>query len=159
MGIVTVNENQTIAPFVSLDEAVLRIHRKWERVVDAEHRTHTARIECGMDLVALRARIEAGEAGGISWWNWYALKFTRDRRDTERVMAIASAANPAAAHEAEKAATRQRMQAFRARTGAQSQCAPEQERKSAPGAARSGGHVGRAWCGQPHCREFMTQNC
>ena len=68
MGIVTVNENQTIAPFVSLDEAVLRIHRKWERVVDAEHRTHTARIECGMDLVA-KVRLELRAPGGM----WGAL--------------------------------------------------------------------------------------
>jgi hypothetical protein len=107
-----VNE-QTVAPFISLDEAVLRIHRKWERVVDAEHRTYTARIECGMDLVALRARIEAGEAGAVSWWDWYTLKFTRSRADAEKVMAIASAANPQAAHEAEKAAARERMRTLR----------------------------------------------
>ena len=121
------SEQQTVAPFVSLDETVLRIHRKWERVIDTQQKAHSARVECGVALLALRARIEAGEAGEISWWSWYALKFTRDRRDAERVMAIASAENPQAAHEAEKAATRQRMQAFRAKTGAQARCAPEPE--------------------------------
>jgi len=121
------SEQQTVTPFVSLDEAVLRIHRKWDRVIDTQQKAHSARVECGMELLALRARIEAGEAGQINWWNYYQQKFTRDRRDAERIMAIASAENPQAAHEAEKAATRQRMQAFRARTGAQARCAPEQD--------------------------------
>jgi hypothetical protein len=120
------NEQQTVAPFISLDAAVLRIHQKWQRVVDTQQKAHSARVECGMELLALRARIEAGEAGEVSWWNWYQQKFTRDRRDAERIMAIASAENPQTAHEAEKAATRQRMQALRAsRTGAQTQCAPD----------------------------------
>jgi hypothetical protein len=131
-GAFVVMTEQTITPFVSLDEAVLRIHRKWERVVDAEHRTRTARIECGIELMALRARIEAGEAGKIGWWEWYQQKFTRDRRDAERIMAIASAENPQAAHEAEKAATRKRMQRLRARTGAQTQCAPGPEPEILP---------------------------
>jgi hypothetical protein len=79
-------EQQTVTPFISLDEAVLRIHRKWERVIDAQQKVHSARVECGMDLLALRARIETGEAGAISWWNWYQQKFTRSRASTRRVM-------------------------------------------------------------------------
>jgi hypothetical protein len=123
------NERQ-VTPFVSLDEAVLRIHRKWQRVVDAQQKAHSARVECGVALLALRARIETGEAGQVTWWAWYETKFTRDRRDAEKVMAIAATENPQAAHEAEQAATRQRMQALRAsRTGAQSQCAPEPEER------------------------------
>jgi hypothetical protein len=114
----------SVVPHLSLDEAVLRVHRKWERVVDTQQKAHSARVECGIELLALKSRIEAGEAGPISFWDWYQIKFTRDRRDAERVMAIASAENPEAAHEAEKAATRERMRALRARTGAQAQCAP-----------------------------------
>jgi hypothetical protein len=127
---VTMTEQQTIAPFVSLDEAVLRIHRKWERVVDAEHRTQTARIECGMELVALRARIEAGEAGAITWWSYYEQKFTRSRADAEKVMAIASAANPQQAHEAAKARNAEINRAYRQR---QQQPSRSREREPEPG--------------------------
>jgi hypothetical protein len=41
------NDKQTVVPFISLDEAVLRIHRKWERVVEAQQKEHSARVECG----------------------------------------------------------------------------------------------------------------
>ena len=126
----TMTEQQTITPFVSLDEAVLRIHRKWERVVDAEHRTRTARIECGMELVALRARIEAGEAGAITWWSYYEQKFTRSRADAEKVMAIASAANPQQAHEAAKARNAEINRAYRQR---QQQPSRSREREPEPG--------------------------
>jgi hypothetical protein len=123
------NDNQTIAPFVSLDDVVLRIHRKWERVVDAEHRTQAARVECGMELVALRARIEAGEAGAITWWSYYEQKFTRSRADAEKVMAIASAANPQQAHEAAKARNAEINRAYRQR---QQQPSRSREREPEP---------------------------
>lgn len=106
---------QSVVPFFSLDEAVLRIHRKWERVVDAQQKAHSARVECGMELLALRARIEAGEAGAVSWWEWYPTKFTRSRQDAEKVMAIASAANPEQADAAAKARNAEINRAYRQR--------------------------------------------
>jgi hypothetical protein len=109
------NDQQAITPFVSLDEAVLRIHRKWERIVEAEQKTQSARIECGMRLLELRARIETGEAGKITWWQWYEQKFARSRADAEKVMAIASDANPQAANEAAKARNAENNRAYRQR--------------------------------------------
>jgi hypothetical protein len=109
------NETQNLIPFVSLDEAVLRIHRKWERVVEAEQKANSSRVECGIELLALRARIEDGEAGAISWWNYYEKKFTRSRQDAEKVMAIASAANPEQAHAVAKARNAEINRAYRQR--------------------------------------------
>jgi hypothetical protein len=104
------NDTQPIVPFISLDEAVLRVYKKFQHVVRmhgnfiaAQGGLHAARIECGMELLALRTRIEAGEAGQISWWAWYETKFTRSRQDAEKIMALASEANPQAAYEAAKA--------------------------------------------------------
>jgi len=120
----------SIASFVSLDEAVVDIHKEFQRVVDARGKLVAARIRCGVKLLALKARIEAGEAGVIDWWAWYDTKFARDRRDAERVMAIAAAQNPEAAHEDEMAATRERMRALRARPVSSSR-----ERKHRPSAS------------------------
>jgi hypothetical protein len=105
----------SVAPFVTLTEAVADIHREFQRVVDAHEKHVAARIRCGVKLLALKARIEGGEAGDVGWWAWYSTKFARDRRDAERVMEIADAQDSEAAHEAEKAATRERMRALRAR--------------------------------------------
>jgi hypothetical protein len=107
--------DQQITRFVSFDESVLRIHRKWERIVEAEQKTQSARVECGIELMALRVRIEAGEAGKITWWQWYEQKFTRSRADAEKVMAIASDANPQAAYEAAKARNAEINRAYRQR--------------------------------------------
>jgi hypothetical protein len=134
------NEAQNLTPFISLDEAVLRIHRKWERVVDAEQKAQSTRIECGVALLALRARIEAGQAGKITWWEWYEQKFTRSRADAEKVMAIASEANPQAAYEAAKArnaeinrAYRQRQRNFsRSRERDQDEAQADERRQSEP---------------------------
>jgi hypothetical protein len=127
--------SHAVVPHRTLDQLVLDIHKKFRRTIEAHEKFKAARIECGRDLLELRRRIEAGEAGKIiSWWEWYESKFTRDRRDAERVMAIAAAEDPVAAHEAEKAATRERMRALRARpvpvrgsrpSGAHWSCAPE----------------------------------
>jgi hypothetical protein len=125
-------EQQPVTPFISLDAAVLRIHQKWQRVVDTEQKARSARVECGMELLALRARIEGGEAGEISWWSYYEQKFTRSRADAEKVMAIASAENPQAAHEAAKAKNAEINRAYRQRNFSRSrerepEPEPEQE--------------------------------
>ena len=120
----------SIVPCASLDEAVVDIHKEFQRVVDAHGKLMAARIRCGVKLLALKARIEAGEAGAIGWWAWYDTKFARDRRDAERVMAIAAAQNPEAVHEEEKVATRERMRVLRARPVSRSR-----ERKHRPSAS------------------------
>ena len=116
------NEAQNLTPFISLDEAVLSVHKKFQHVVRmqgnfiaARGSLIAARIECGMELLALRARIETGEAGQIGWWEWYEQKFTRSRADAEKVMAIASDANPQAAYEAAKARNAEINRAYRQR--------------------------------------------
>jgi hypothetical protein len=120
-------EQQTVTPFVSLDDAVLRIHHKWQRVIDAQQKAQSARVECGIELLALRARIEAGEAGEISWWSFYERKFTRSRADAEKIMAIASEANPQAAHEAAKARNAEINRAYRQRKQANTPAHRERE--------------------------------
>jgi hypothetical protein len=108
-------EQQTVTPFISLDDAVFRVHRKWDRAFDAYVKFTAARLECGTELLALRARIEAGEAGEVRWWNWYKQKFTRSRADAEKIMAIASSMNPELAHAAAKARNAEINRAYRQR--------------------------------------------
>jgi hypothetical protein len=78
------------------DESVLR------------DRFDSKRLEAGRRLLALRARIEAGEAGAISWWSFFDkhLLSLRSRSDAEKIMAVASAEDPEGA--AEEAARRNR---------------------------------------------------
>jgi len=125
----TMTEQQTITPFISLDDAVLRVHRKWEQAFNAFTKFTAARIECGAELLALRARIEAGEAGEISWWEWYQQKFTRSRADAEKLMAIASNMNPELAHAAAKARNAEINRAYRQR---QQQPSRSREREPEP---------------------------
>jgi len=64
-------------------------------------RFNSKRLEAGRRLLALRARIEAGEAGAISWWAFFDkhLLPLRSRSDAEKIMAVASAENPESAAE------------------------------------------------------------
>jgi hypothetical protein len=102
---------------ISIDDLVFRAHKQFETVVSTQSKFFNARIECGRTLLELRQRIEAGEAGNIAWWAWYGEKFARSRRDAERVMDLASAENPVAAYEQEKAETRERVRAVREQKG------------------------------------------
>jgi hypothetical protein len=99
---------------LTLDEAVREIHSEFAKVLDGDKKAYRARIAAGQLLIALRKRIEAGEAGaGVNWWEWYASKFVRSRKDGEKVMRLAAADDPEAAAEEERAETRERVAAHR----------------------------------------------
>jgi hypothetical protein len=99
----------------TLDEMVSEIHRQFDEAMRCEKKAYSARIYTGQLLLELRARIEAGEAGdNINWWEWHEAKFVRSRRDAEKVMALAKADDPEAAHEQEKAKAREGMRQRRA---------------------------------------------
>jgi hypothetical protein len=105
----------------TLNEMVNEIHRQFAEAMRCDKKAYSSRIYAGQLLLELRARIEAGEAGdGVNWWDWYATKFVRSRKDAEKVMRLAREDDPEAAHEEEKAAQRQRMNQLNAeRRGAQ----------------------------------------
>jgi hypothetical protein len=74
----------------------------------------SARLEIGLMLVELRERIEAGEAGDRDWWAWCRNHLAdRSRKDIERLLAIASSDDPAAALEAQRAKSRTGMARLR----------------------------------------------
>jgi len=104
MSVVQLRQQQT------LDEAVREIHRQFAEEQSSKKKAYRHRLRAGEMLLALRKRIEAGEAGvNMSWWDWYESKFVRSRRDAEKVMALAQADDPEAALENERAANRERM--------------------------------------------------
>jgi hypothetical protein len=101
-----------IAP---LEAAIESIHKKFAAAIDSDNKARKYRIEAGKELLQLRARIEAGEAGvGVQWWQWYESKFVRSRRDAERVMALARDADPDAALERERERNREHQRSSRA---------------------------------------------
>ena len=74
----------------------------------------SARIKAGQLLLELKRRFDAGEmAPADNWWKWYEKNIKRTRRDGEKVMALARAEDPEAAHEEEKAAARAGMRKSR----------------------------------------------
>lgn len=73
-------------------------------------------LQAGWRLLALRERVEAGEAGQISWWDYFDTQFTghiKSRKYAERLMKWARADDPDAAREVDMAANRQRNRATR----------------------------------------------
>jgi hypothetical protein len=99
---------------ISIEDALRAIHAKFAEAERHDSKANDARLAAGRMLIALRKRIESGEVGEVGWWNWYESNFTRSRKDAEKVMRLASAEDPEAAVEAERAATRKRMQVRRA---------------------------------------------
>src|SRR5262249_13144772 len=85
-------------------------------VVSAESNLDKKRLAAGQRLLELRARIEAGEAGPISWWTFYEqdLARFRSRKDAEKLMRMAAADKPEAAFGAERVEAKERMQRHRA---------------------------------------------
>jgi hypothetical protein len=98
----------------TIDQMITELHKNFATEREAGNRADRARIRCGQLLLALRERIEAGEAGDVGWWDWYKANIARSRRDGERVMKIARDADPDAAAEAERAAARASMTKTRA---------------------------------------------
>lgn len=102
-----------VHPLISIADLVYRATQSWKAGDGLKEKLIASRIETGKTLLQIKARIEAGEQGQVRWWDWYGKQFARSRRDAERVMELASAPDPVAAHEVEKMADRERVRASR----------------------------------------------
>ena len=100
-------------------EEVHNIAARWAEADRTLAKGGSIRVEVGMRLLALRKRIEAGEAGkGTQWWPWVRDYIcTRTKRDMEKCMALARAEDPQAAAEMERINTRNSVRAHRQRSG------------------------------------------
>jgi hypothetical protein len=99
----------------TIERMVNEVHKNFASEREAGNRADRARIRAGQLLLALRERIEAGEVGpGVEWWDWYGANITRTRRDANKVMKLARAADPEAAAETERTEARDRMAKHRA---------------------------------------------
>src|SRR5262249_50310562 len=78
------------------------------------------RLAAGLRLLELRERVEAGEAGDASWWEYYDkhLSTYRSREDAEKLLAIASAEDAGAAAEEERRKACESMAEMRKRRAA-----------------------------------------
>jgi hypothetical protein len=136
----TSKSGDTVEPSVqSLAARVTEIERRLIYADEAVERAISCRVQAGKLLLALRARIEAGEAGqGVSWWQWYGEHFDRSRRDGQRLMALASSPDPEAAAAEERAKTRAQVAQHRKQAARHTVCrteptaAPEPEPTVAP---------------------------
>jgi hypothetical protein len=101
---------------LSLKESVVEINKKFTQEADSNNKADRCRLAAGRMLLDLRKRIESGEAGSVNWWAWYeSQSFVRSRKDAEKVMAIARAAEPVAAEEIARAKNAAHQQAHRER--------------------------------------------
>jgi hypothetical protein len=96
----------------TIAQTVRRIEVSFDKIKQYSEKADQYRISAGKQLVELKVRIEAGEAGkGVKWWAWYAENFNRTRRDAQRVMALANADDPEKAAEEERTKARDGMAA------------------------------------------------
>src|SRR5262249_28893465 len=88
----------------SLDELVTEIRGLMYDITSIESRLTKKRVIAGQRLLELRTRIEAGEAGDVTWWDYYDkhLSSFRYRKDAEKLLKIAAAENPEEASEAQR---------------------------------------------------------
>jgi hypothetical protein len=103
---------------MTLDEAILSIDKKWNRLDEAVTKAKDARLAVAMELRALKERIENGENGdicAIDWWGWYESKFRRSRSEAEKLLAIAGADDPPAALERVREQSNARKKTYRER--------------------------------------------
>ena len=100
----------------SIELLVVEIRGLMLDVESAESNLGKKRLVAGQRLLELRHRVEAGEAGDASWWDFYDqhLAQFRTRKDAERLMRMAASDGAEAAFEAERTEARERMQKHRA---------------------------------------------
>jgi hypothetical protein len=67
------------------------------------------RITAGMKLLEVQQRVQAGEAGVITWSAWIKANLNRSTRDVQKCIALARSANPQAALERERQVRREGM--------------------------------------------------
>jgi hypothetical protein len=91
-----------------------KINALFDRAAKADGKAETYRISAGQELAKARDRVEAGEAGEITWTSWCADNIRRSEGDIRKVLAIANAADPAKALAAERQRNRDAIARHRA---------------------------------------------
>jgi hypothetical protein len=109
---------QVIAIQKPIEKLVLEIRGHVHDAGRAENTCAKHQLQAGLRLLELRKRIEAGEAGEVSWWDWFDTQFTgyiKSRKYAEKLMKWARADDPEAAREADYEQQRAAKRAKRAR--------------------------------------------
>ncbi len=88
-----------------LDAHAKRAREYFAKVDRLEDEVDDSRIKAGLELIAARRLVDAGETD-LTWTDWCAYCIKRSARDIRRVMALARADDPAQAHEDEQARNR-----------------------------------------------------
>jgi hypothetical protein len=123
MTVVDMRRRQT----KTVEEIVAEIRRQFLEEEAAGRRVTSILAYQGELLIAVRKRVEAD---GGDWWRFYDENFGafRSRKRAEALMRIGGAPDPEAAHEEEKADTRERVAAGRVeRTVRSKEIEPKQE--------------------------------
>ena len=100
-----------------LETLVLEIRSHVHDAGRAETTCAKHQLQAGWRLLALRERVEAGEAGAISWWEYFDTQFTghiKSRKHAEQLMKWAKADDPEGAMATDRASQRDAMRAHRA---------------------------------------------
>ena len=92
-----------------LDDIAAEINVRLQRAAQADDH----RIAAGKLLIDAQKRVEAGEAGDITWSDWVKQHIDRSAGDVRKVMALARAGDPLAARVQEKERSRRGMAALR----------------------------------------------
>jgi hypothetical protein len=102
----------------TLSEAVAQIKEALASEKIARGKAKNHRLQAALMLLALKQRIDRGEAGKRTrWWQWFKSSGLGFARSTaEKLLRIAGSDDPEAAHEAEKTKTAGRMKALRKST-------------------------------------------
>jgi hypothetical protein len=87
----------------TLDERATEINRLLDMMTDAEGKFGRRRWEAGVELLAAQRLIPRGE-----WEQWCDKNIARSQRDIRKIMKMAAQSDPLAAHEEEKADSRER---------------------------------------------------
>ena len=90
-----------LVPFVSLDDRAASINRHIDLIAKADATASRHRIRAGQELLEVRAILAHGE-----WLPWCKANIKRGPRDVQKLLKIAGAADPAAAHAEENAQRR-----------------------------------------------------
>jgi hypothetical protein len=102
----------------TLDRLIIDYRSHLHDAANADARCLKMRTKAAFVLAEMRQRIEAGEAGDVSWWSWFDKNVQRSRKDAEKLLAIASASNPEAAAAEERRKAREGMAEMRKRRAA-----------------------------------------
>ncbi len=99
-----------------IEKLVLEIRAHVHDAGRAETTCAKHQLQAGWRLLALRERVEAGEAGQVTWWEYFDTQFTghiKSRKYAEKLMRWAKSDDPEAAREIDQEKSRESMEALR----------------------------------------------